>query len=426
MEMPDTDSAVPQSPVSGNVPCARGLPLAIPGTSSTPCLGGMSLRISFMPSGSLCPCSSPCSSPLTDREWAVLLSLLVVGGRLRKSRTALLVSRRLLCGLTLAGGGRCSGVLGPAARLLPLPGLSRAPPDLDSSDPSLRSDDDDSIRGRFAAPPPRSDRRLPRPRGRGVLSTTVSWPRGLLHESRPVVVSSEPESESLELICVNDPGSSPSVCVISPSSCPEPSCSLPVSVGCGTLNVRKADGRRWSRRLPPYLTLVSAIVFPQRGFSHIGPVGLVPFDVVEPLPPIQLEACSIFLLVERVVVLHTLPVSGVQVVLPVLKGGVRLAYLSRAVRASVPLSPYPLMLAPFVLPQVSSLHLFPALGARYLLMWVCYLSGPPAALGWLAVRSTRLNELISMSASSCYIVPVHPLAGPPVLFRLADFRASPF
>ena len=99
MEMPDADSAVPQSPVSGNVPSARGLPLVGSGTGSTPRLGGMSLRISFMPSGSLCP----------------------------------------------------------------------------------------------------------------------------------VAVSSEPESESLDLICVNDPGSSPSVCVISPSSWPEPSCSLPAN-----------------------------------------------------------------------------------------------------------------------------------------------------------------------------------------------------
>ena len=170
------------------------------------------------------------SSPLTDREWAVLLSLLVVGGRLRKSRTALLVSRGLLCGLTLVGRGRRGSVLGPAARLLPLPGLSWPPPDLDSYDPSLRSEEnDDSIRGRFAVPSPCSGRRLPRPGGRGVLSTTVSWPRALLHESRPMVVSSEPESESLDLICVNNPGSSPSVCVISPSSCPEPSCSLPAN-----------------------------------------------------------------------------------------------------------------------------------------------------------------------------------------------------
>ena len=159
----------------------------------------------------------PCSSPLTDREWAVHLSLFAVRGRLRKSRTALLVSRGLLRGLMLGGRGRCGGVLGPAARLPPLPGLSRVPPDLDSSDSSLHSDDDSSIRGRFAIPPPLSGRRLPQPRGRG-----VSLPRALLHESRPVVVSSDPESESLDLIRMNDPGSSPSVCVISPSSWPEP------------------------------------------------------------------------------------------------------------------------------------------------------------------------------------------------------------
>ena len=67
LEMPDADSAVPQSPVSGNVPPARGLPLAGPGTGSTPRLGGMSLRISFIPSGSLCPVAraetSPSSTP---------------------------------------------------------------------------------------------------------------------------------------------------------------------------------------------------------------------------------------------------------------------------------------------------------------------------------------------------------------------------
>ena len=56
----------------------------------------------------------PRSSPLTDREWAVLLSLFVVGGRLRKSRTAPLVSRGLLPGLTLVGRGRRGGVLGPS------------------------------------------------------------------------------------------------------------------------------------------------------------------------------------------------------------------------------------------------------------------------------------------------------------------------
>ena len=150
------------------------------------------------------------------------------------------MSRELLRGLTLGGGGRCGGVLGPAARLPPLPGLSRVPPDLDSSDSSLRPDDDDSIRGRFAMPPPRYGRRLPRPRGRGVLSTTVSLSRALLHESRPVAVSSEPESESLDLICVNDPGSSPSVCVISPSSYPEPSCSLPAR--CDSVGVTSLSG----------------------------------------------------------------------------------------------------------------------------------------------------------------------------------------
>ena len=171
----------------------------------------------------------PRSSPLTDQGSAVLLPLFVVGGRLRRSWTALLVSRGLLRGLTLAGMGRRGGVLGPAARWLHLPGLSRPPPDLDSSDPSLRSDDDDSTRGRFAAPSPRSGRRLPRPRGRGVLSTTNSWPRALLHDSRPGVVSLEPESESLGLICVNAPDPSPSVCVISPSSWSEPSCSLPAN-----------------------------------------------------------------------------------------------------------------------------------------------------------------------------------------------------
>ena len=67
-------------------------------------------------------------------------------------------------------------------------------------------------------------------------------------------------------------------------------------------------------------------------------------------------------------------------VLPILKSGVSLAYLSRAVRSNVPSSSYPLMHAPFVLPQVSSLHPFPALGAGYPLLWVRSLSGHPAAL----------------------------------------------
>ena len=63
----------------------------------------------------------PCSSPLTDREWAVLLSVFVARGRFRKSRAALdWVSRGLLRGLMLGGGGRCGGVMGLAARLPPL------------------------------------------------------------------------------------------------------------------------------------------------------------------------------------------------------------------------------------------------------------------------------------------------------------------
>ena len=130
----------------------------------------------------------PCSSPLTYREWAVLLSVFPARGKFRKSRTALVVSRGLLRGLMLGGGGRCGGVMGLATRLPPLPGLSRVLPDLDSSDSSLRSDDDDSILGLFAIAPPRSIRRLPRPRGRGVVSITVSFPRAL--SSRGSVVGS--------------------------------------------------------------------------------------------------------------------------------------------------------------------------------------------------------------------------------------------
>ena len=184
-----------------------------------------------------------------------------------------------------------------------------------------------------------------------------------------------------------------------------------------------ADGRWCSRRLPLDFTPVSAILLPQGGYSLICPVGLVPLDVVESLPSIQLESSSLFLPVQRVVVLHTLVVSGVQMVLPVLKGGVRLAHIRLTKRASVPSSPYPIVLAPLVLLQVSSLDPFSALWARYLLLLVRPLSGHPAALGWLAVRSTRSNEL---SSSPCYIVLVHPPAAPPVPFRLADFRASPF
>ena len=104
-------------------------------------------------------------------------------------------------------------------------------------------------------------------------------------------------------------------------------------------------------------------------------------------------------------------------VLPVLEGGVRLVHTRLTKRASVPSSPYPVVLAPLVLFQVSSLDMLSALWARYLLLLVCPLSGHPAALGWLAVRSTRSNELTSMSSSPCYIVPVCPPAAPPVPLR---------
>ena len=78
--------------------------------------------------------------------------------------------------------------------------------------------------------------------------------------------------------------------------------------------------------------------------------------------------------------------------------------------------------APLVLFHVSSLDMPSALWARYLLLLVCPLSGHPAALGWLAVRSTRSNELTSMSSSPCYIVPVCPPAAPPVLRRPTSGR----
>ena len=54
--------------------------------------------------------------------------------------------------------------------LPPLPGRSRAPPDLDSSDSSLRSDDDDSILGLFLLPPPHSNT-VPQVRESGATTT---------------------------------------------------------------------------------------------------------------------------------------------------------------------------------------------------------------------------------------------------------------
>ena len=75
--MPGACSAVPHSPVSGNVSSAWGLPLAGPGIGSTPLLGGMSLKISFIPSGSRCPVARATTSPSCTLQ-TVLLCILAV------------------------------------------------------------------------------------------------------------------------------------------------------------------------------------------------------------------------------------------------------------------------------------------------------------------------------------------------------------
>ena len=108
-------------------------------------------------------------------------------------------------------------------------------------------------------------------------------------------------------------------------------------------------------------------------------------------------------------------------------GRARLLLCLRAVWADVLQCRTPWCTA-FVLPHVSSLYPTPALGARYLLLRVRSFSGHPAGLrlaGWLAVRSTRSIELISISSSPSYIVPVHPLVAPPLFFRLAYRLALP-
>ena len=75
--LPGACSAVPHSPVSGNVSSTRGLPLAGPGIGSTPLLGGMSLKISFIPSGSRCPVARAETSPSSTLQ-TVLLGILAV------------------------------------------------------------------------------------------------------------------------------------------------------------------------------------------------------------------------------------------------------------------------------------------------------------------------------------------------------------
>ena len=77
IEVPGACSAVPHSPVSGNVSSTRGLPLAGPGIRSTPFLGGMSLKISFISSGSRCPVACAATSPSSTLQ-TVLLCILAV------------------------------------------------------------------------------------------------------------------------------------------------------------------------------------------------------------------------------------------------------------------------------------------------------------------------------------------------------------
>ena len=76
-EVPGACSAVPHSPVSGNVSSTRGLPLAGPGIGSTPRLGGMSLKILFISSGSRCPVARAATSPSSTLQ-TVLLCILAV------------------------------------------------------------------------------------------------------------------------------------------------------------------------------------------------------------------------------------------------------------------------------------------------------------------------------------------------------------
>ena len=67
--LPGACSAVPHSPVSGNVSSTRGLPLAGPGIESTPLLGGMSLKILFIPSGSSFPVHPAPCRPCCCASW---------------------------------------------------------------------------------------------------------------------------------------------------------------------------------------------------------------------------------------------------------------------------------------------------------------------------------------------------------------------
>ena len=205
-------------------------------------------------------------------------------------------------------------------------------------------------------------------------------------------------------------------------------CGVPVRRGA--FGVRKADGGRRSRRLSLSRTLVLAIMLPQSGDTLIGPVGLVPLQVVEPSPSVQLESRGVFFPLELVIVLQKMLMGVLEVVPPIQESGICFGFFSRAVQAGVSSALCPLMHVLVVLSHIPSLHPINANGAWHLLLLVRSFSGHPAGLGWLAgllaVRSTRSIELVSVSSSPSYIVPARPLVAPPVLLHKADFRASPF
>ena len=227
--------------------------------------------------------------------------------------------------------------MGLAARLPPCPGQSRVPPDLDSSDSSLHSDNEDSILGLLVVLPPCSMRRLPRPLVRGVVS-----------------------------------------------SCPRRSSTSPVSAWYPQIR---------SLWLSLSQALVPAIMLPLTHDTLVGPVGLFPLQLVEPSPLVQFESCSVFLLPKRIIVLHAVPMGVQQVFLPIQECRICFGLVGRAVRACVSPVSSPLVHVSHIL----SLHPLPALGARHLLLGVSSFSGHPAGLGlgwlscWQFVRLARLN-----------------------------------
>ena len=234
-------------------------------------------------------------SPLTDREWAVLLSVFAERGRFRKSRAALdWLSRGLLRGLVHGGGGRCGGVMGlppTAYRLFPV-------------DPECR---------RTWTPPTRTSFSTLHA---ALTPTPGAWP-GEHHRfpasGAPPRVSSQGsilgsrvrvsgfhlrEGSRFVTLCLCDlPLLLARISMIAPGQLPLRRCGVPVRRGA--FGVRKADGGRRSRRLSLSRTLVLAIMLPQSGDTLIDPVGLVPLQVVERSPSIQLESRDVLFLLER-------------------------------------------------------------------------------------------------------------------------------